>query len=155
MTDYPTRAEIDAAADTLFALVGFVDKKGLTSLLAEHTLRSAWSVLYNLDAVPGLYMPEPKPEPEHEPQPQRTPAQVLEAAWSRTEDGSTEESIIEAAWKYAVDHPEWFDTDLIDTPVDMLESTAEYVFNREPEFYAILAAYHVAKAHPELFGGAA
>lgn len=113
--------------------------------LLKRAAAQAEALLEHVD----LHLPEPKPEPK----PQRPPAQVLEAAWSQTEDGSVEEAIMEAAWRYAVDHPEWFDTDLIDAPVDMLESTAEYVFNREPEFYAILAAYHVAKAHPEWFGG--
>ena len=150
MSDYPTRAEIDAANTTIYALAENIDRESMPGDLMYRALRAACLVLEDFDTVPGL---QPS---AHEPKP--TAAEVLHAAYVRAEHKSAEEAILWAAEMYATDHPEWFrhwyDNN---TPAAALNSAATAAIGdgNEVAGYALMAAVAVANARRDLFGGAA
>ena len=154
MTDYPTRAEIDAAANTIEWLQNCVDRGVPAWGVTWSGLETAREILTHLDAVPGvLHYPEPEPEPKP------TAAEVLFQASTRQNDNSPEGSILWAAHRYAKDHPEWFvNWHMYESAGGALGNAAFFAGGRgsDPVAQAALnAASQVAKAHPELFGGAA
>lgn len=55
-----------------------------------------------------LAEPEPEPTPEAAPEPKPSARAVLYLAWDSAAIDSSEESILEAAWRYAQEYPEWF-----------------------------------------------
>ena len=151
MTDYPTRAEIDATSATLRLLRSHLGGE-LVHTLAWTAINNTLRILDNLAAVPGLHYPDAEPEPETKP----TALQALREAWLRA-DPSVEEDILSAALKYAQSHPEWFDGADWSKPQEALSGASVRAYHAEciPAQYALIAASHVANDHPHLFGGAA
>lgn len=152
MTDYPTREDIETTRRTLVLLIHrAAQQRDPTSGLAWNVMEGAVRVLNNLDAIPGLQLPEPKP--------QRTASQVLNTAWARSADGSPEEAILFAVNRYAKADPELFDASLVGDPVSMLMEAGFKASDREhPDYTAaglLMATSHIATAHPDWFDGQA
>ena len=154
MTDYPTRAEIDAAAETIEVLQTYVERGVPAWGVTFSGLETAIRILLNLDAIPGLHLPDPEPEPE----PQPTAAEVLREACHATDFGTPERGITLAAMHYAEAHPEWFadwhsfgwtTSALLDAA-----NKAEAAGDGTADLLLTTAA-EVASQHPHLFGGAA
>ena len=154
MTDYPTRAEIDAAAETIEALQTYVDRGVPAWGVTWSGLETAREILTQLDAVPGvLHYPEPEPEPKP------TALRVLREAHERAlgRGLTAETGILGVAVTYAEDHPEWFAEwyEYKDANIS-LAAAAQGAASAEKfaAFDLLNAAAEVAKAHPELFDGA-
>ena len=156
MTDYPTRAEIDAARETIEMLQTYVERGAPLWGATWSGLETAREILAYPDAFPGLHYPAAEPEPEPEPKP--TAAEVLEAAWLKADDGSAHESILYAALRYAQTNPEWFANWHAYTSTAYALSDAAGAAGAAGEVIAdkvLTAAQFVAADHPHLFGGAA
>lgn len=101
---------------------------------------------------------EPAPAPAPEPAPEPTATEVLHDAFMQADLGSTHESILETAKRYAEAHPEWFALwHTFDGPSSALlrASTEAGEAGDVTAEHLLTAAACVADDHPALFGGAA
>ena len=159
MTDYPTRAEIDATRQTLTALYDKIDQQNPVAFTAASALQNAVRICANLDAFPGLHYPAAEPEPEPKP----TALQALRAAHERAlGHGLTAETgILGVAVTYAEENPEWFtDWRRYYWPSSALiaaANEAQRAGDGAAEYLLTAASFVASSAsdHPHLFGGAA
>ena len=153
MTDYPTRAEIDAAAETIEALQTYVDRGVPAWGVTWSGLETAREILTQLDAVPGvLHYPEPEPEPKP------TALRVLREAHERAlgRGLTAETGILGVAVTYAEAHREWFAEwhSFEWTTSALLDAANKAEAAGNGTAYLLLsAAARIAGAHLELFGG--